>query len=215
MAKRQESSLSKQEIKKLATLLEEQIKREKQDKTYASVKEILTILAKGSILAFSLIAPNTLQLFASFKKDYDPNFWKKYNFAYLKRTIKRLEKQKLIKIEQKDNTQIVKIAQAGRQKILKYTLETLKIKPPKVWDGKWRIVIYDIPDKKQYLRALIRGNLKNLGFLAIQESVYLIPFPCEEQIEFLRSFYNLGEHIKMIRADKIENERVYKEYFGV
>ncbi len=215
MTKKQKLPLTDQEIKKLAALLEKQIQQEKREQTYASIKEILSLLAQGSIIAFSFVAPNAPRLLKLFRKNYDPNLWKKYNLSYLKRNIKRLEKQKLIEIEEKNNEQIVKISQAGKEKILKYSLETLKVEPVKNWDGKWRIVLYDIPENKRYLRIIVREILKDLEFIEIQKSVYLIPYPCGNQIEFLRSFYDLGEDIKIIRADRIENERAYREYFGL
>lgn len=215
MVQKQKLSLSEQEIKKLAVLLENQVKKEKREKTYASVKEVLSFLAQGSIIAFSFVAPNAPRLLKLFRKNYDPNLWKKYNPSYLKRTIKRLEEQKLVEIDQKNDEQIVKITQAGKQKTLKYAIGSLMVQTPKTWDGKWRIIIYDVPENRRNFRDTIRDFLKDLGFLEIQRSVYLLPYPCQEQIEFLRSFYGLGENIKIIWAYKIENEKAYREYFGI
>lgn len=215
MPKRKKIISKGKELKKLAILLEKQIKQEKRESVYVSVKEVLSFLAKGSILAFSLVAPKTLRLLKSSGRQYEAGVWKRYNLSYLKRTIRRLEKQKLVEIKEQGKQQVIRISQAGKEKVLRYAIGALKIKIPESWDQRWRIVIYDVPEKRKNLRALLRNYLKNLGFVEIQKSVYLTPFPCEEQIEFLRSFYDLGENIRIIRADKIENEKTYKEYFDI
>ncbi|TSC54312.1 MAG: phenylacetic acid degradation operon negative regulatory protein, partial [Microgenomates group bacterium LiPW_16] len=101
----------------------------------------------------------------------------------------------------------------GKRRILKYAISELKIKRPKKWDQKWRVVVYDISNSQKQLQVLIRETLKNLGFFPMQESVYINPFPCFDEIEFLREYYGLGSQIQYLLVEKIENDEVYKTYF--
>jgi len=205
---------SEESLKEIARLLSEKFKREAREAKYASVKEVLSLLAKGSILIGGFIAPNIWKLAKNWdKKDFDE--WKKFNPAYLRRTIRRLEKQKLVRIVQKENKINVEITKNGKKKVLKYALNELELKKPNVWDGKWRVIIYDIPKKSKHLQNLIRETLQRLEFIPLQNSVYLSPFPCEKEIEFLREFYGLGKEIKLLLVEKLENEKAYRKYFAV
>ena len=56
----------------------------------------------------------------------------------------------------------------------------------KKWDGYWRLVIFDIAEKKSSLRKQLRNKLKELGFGMWQKSVYISPFDFEDDVaEFL------------------------------
>jgi DNA-binding transcriptional regulator PaaX len=44
------------------------------------------------------------------------------------------------------------------------------------WDGKWRLVLFDIPESKRPLRDYIRSTLKRLGFKEFQRSLWIYPF---------------------------------------
>ena len=205
---------SEESLKKIAILLSEKFKREAKEAKYASVKEVLSLLAKGSILIGGFIAPNIWKLAKNWdKKDFDE--WKRFNPAYLRRTIRRLEKQKLVRIVQKENKINVEITKNGKKKVLKYALDELELKKPDVWDGKWRVVIYDIPRKSKHLQNLIRETLKRLEFVPLQNSVYLTPYPCEEEIEFLRQLYGIGKEVKLLLVEKLENEKAYRKYFAI
>lgn len=86
---------------------------------------------------------------------------------------------------------------------------------PDVWDKKWRVIIYDIVKFKKRERNMFRGMLKKLKMLPLQKSVYLTPFPCENEIEFLRRYFDVGSEVLLLTVSTIENESVYKNYFGL
>lgn len=141
--------------------------------------------------------------------------WRQYNVSYLKRTLKRLEQQKQIEIVVQNGKQYIQLSKNGKRKILRYSLELLTIEKPKRWDGKWRLILYDIPSTDRRLSEFIRETLKNLGCYQIQKSIYLFPYPCFDQIEFLREFHCLGNKIQYMIVEQIENDSAYKTYFGL
>jgi len=134
-----------------------------------------------------------------------------YNPYYIKRTVKRLKQQDLIV----KTTDEYVLSQRGKRWILKYTLEDLAIPKPKVWDGRWRMVIYDVARHKAALRNIFRMTLRKLGFYNVQESVWLHPYPCEKEISFLRDYCGMGTDVIYVIAHKIENDAVYKTHFGL
>lgn len=211
--------MNQDKIENLAKLLERKFqKEERMTDGYPKAKEILALLGTGAILATALIAPPTLVL-AKFlikrKNEQKWRDWKKFNLSYLRRSVERLKRQKLVEIEEKEDKVIIKLSKNGRERILKYALEEMKIENPGRWDGKWRMVIYDVPINKKYLQQIFRDTLKNLGLLNLQKSVWLYPYNCYEPVEFLREYYNLGDNVIYAVVEKIENDKPYRDYFGL
>lgn len=178
-----------------------------------TVKTVLKILAAGVILTTVILVPGiaaAAPLIKEYQNRKQEKEWDKFNLYRLRQIINRLEKQKIVSFKT-DGT--AKITDKGKQKILKYNIDdmTLNLKP----DGKWRIIVYDIEEMKKWQRELFRTMLKKLKFLQIQKSVYLTPFPCENEIEYLRQTYEVGTDVKIITATGLENEEAYKSYFGI
>jgi len=215
--KKQISLPNEEVLRKIALSLKRKLDKEERKTRYAPIKQILTMLTIGTGLAIVIVMPGTAPLFKSLVEKENQNWddWKKFNLSYLRRNLERLKKQKLVEIDQKDGQTIIKITKAGKRKVLRYALDELEIPETKFWDGKWRMVIYDIPTNKRYLSDLLNQTLKNLGFLSLQKSVFLIPYPCQPQIEFLREYFNLGENVIVVEVNKIEDDKPFREYFGL
>lgn len=209
--------IPEKKLAEIALLLREKYTKEKRAKNYARVKVILTLLAAGVAIPMVLIMPGTAPLLKVFtekeKKDWEE--WKQFNPTYLRRNLERLKRQKLVEIEEENGKVTVRVTQVGKQRVLKYALDELEILKPKSWDGKWRVVIYDVPKEKKYSQILFRNTVKELGFLKIQKSVYLHPHPCYEEVEFLRQYFNLSDDILYMVVEKLENDTPYREYFGL
>jgi len=181
------------------------------------VKEILILLGAGTFLAASIIMPNlpmVIKPFLDEKRMREKNEWKKFNTWRLKQVLKRLHQQKLVEVIEREGLSIVKISDKGKKKLLKFNLEKMQLNHKK-WDGKWRIIIYDIFTSKRQEAELFRRTLKRLKFLKLQRSVYLTPFKCHDEIEYLRQACNIGKEVLILTVSGIENETAYREYFGV
>jgi|SRR3989344_2243922 len=77
-----------------------------------------------------------------------------------------------------------------------------KIKNKK-WDGRWRVIIFDIPQEFHNERNSLRKKLKNLGFYMLQKSVFVFPYPCEEELGDLCSSLNIDEYIDILVAESV------------
>lgn len=132
-----------------------------------------------------------------------------YNPYYVKRTLRRLKEQKLVEFSDKTYTLSVR----GKRWVLKYTLEDLTIPTPAKWDGRWRMIIYDVARHKATLRNIFRTTIRRIGFLNVQESVWIYPYPCEKEISFLRDYCGMGNDVMYIIAHKIENDITYRTHF--
>ena len=133
----------------------------------------------------------------------------------LRQIVKRLADQEVISFKQKGEETVVKITEKGKQKILRFNIDNLQIKQPRKWDGKWRIVIFDIPEYKKKAREALRWKLKELGFYQLQKSAFLYPFECKDEITFITANYEIKNDTKYIVAEEIEEEEFFKSWFGV
>ncbi len=188
------------------------IKFEKEkDSSYPSTKKILTFVAAmgkiGLVFAFPKAAKALVSL--PYQNEF-PNRWR------TKQIIKQIAKQKFVTIkENKDNTVTVKITQNGIVRALTYHLKSMKLIKPKSWDKKWRVVIFDIPEKYKKIRDIFRARLKQLGLYHLQDSVFVSPYSCLKEIEFLRQLYGVSFTVRYLLVEKIEDDYQIKKYFNL
>lgn len=188
---------------------------------YPSTKEVLYLLGMGSLLLGSILMPGlgvaAGALYRAKRRhdwEQDQKEWRKFNFKLLKRNLKRLHDQKVVEIVDEDGQEVIKLTQKGHAKYLRFKLEELSLKG-KSWDGRWRLVIYDISKLKRSAQENFRRILKQINFFPLQKSVYLTPYKCTSEIEYLREYFNLSEEVILLEINKLENESFYKQYFGL
>lgn len=203
-------------IKWVALLLNKQQKESEIAERNERIKKVLTLLASGAMLATVIAMPGTARLLKNFrKKESDWDEWKMFNDAYLRRTIKRLAKEKVVEIQSQGDRGEVILTEKGRRKVLKFGLGALHIDKPEKWDQKWRLVLYDVEHYRKSVREQFRRYLKSAGFYPLQKSVYLHAYPCEDVVEFLRSYLGLSGQVRLLVVDKIEDDQAFRQYFGV
>lgn len=132
--------------------------------------------------------------------------WRDINKRSLLFSIKTLYQSKLIRQKNnKDGTTTFTLSEGGREVALTYNLEKMIITRHK-WDKKWRIVMFDIPERKKKIRDTFRYQLKRLGFLELQRSVFILPFECHYEIEYIIEFYNIRKFVRFVDAHYVDNE---------
>ena len=128
----------------------------------------------------------------------------------------RLKKERLIIMSQKsDGAFVVELTEKGKHKVKEFRFADMEIPIPKKWDGKWRIVIFDIPNKRNAGREALRGKIKELDFYQLQKSVWAFPYPCEAEIEFITELFRLYPYVQIIEATKIKNDANLRKYYGL
>lgn len=187
-----------------------------------NVKEVLTLLGLGVFLAASIVIPTLpmaakpiVDLYRRKQSEEKFKLWNKFNQRRLKHLLKRLYEQKVIEVKDTEEGTQIKLTEKGRVKFLKFRLEEMMLEKPEKWDGRWRIIIYDIKKEKRIISEIFRSFLRKLKFLKLQKSVYLTPYPCKDEIEFLRQYYGLDKEVLYLELRELENENVYKEYFNL
>jgi DNA-binding transcriptional regulator PaaX len=144
---------------------------------------------------------------------------KKYSRLQMENAFKNLKRRKLIEIIQEGDDKIkVQLTNKGQKRIKEFCLEALEIKKPKVWDKKWRILIFDIPTKPKIYnmaREALRRKIKDLGFYQMQKSTWVYPYECEDEILFIAEIFQVQKHIEIITAEKLLHGDIIKRKFGL
>ena len=177
-------------------------------------KAILVSLAVGGFVAVAMVIPNALQLLGPFVgKSKQGSSNRRY---YLKSTLGRLTEKGFIEFKKTETGKnYARLTEKGKQELLKCRLEELIINKPLRWDGKWRMVIYDIKELKRRERNQMRRELMILGFVYLQNSVWIYPYECDEFITLLKTYYGLGRSLLYLVVDKLEDDLWLRENFGL
>ncbi len=172
-------------------------------------KKILLLLMGGLALGLSGSPVRSFKILKEIGKE-----WREIEKRNLKRAIRTLYQSRLIKEkENSDGTITMVLTDKGKEKALIYNLDEMVIKKPKQWDGKWRIVLFDIPEKMRKIRDAFRHHLNQLEFYEFQKSVFVHPFDCRDEIDYLIEFYNARKFIRFIIAESLDNELHLKTHF--
>ncbi|MDP3726744.1 MAG: hypothetical protein Q8Q96_00320 [bacterium] len=163
-----------------------------------TTKDVLKVLAAGGIILATPAIPALPMILAHTYKA-----WKEISSRDLGRIIKRLEKQEMIAIREKDGKTLIEITEKGRKRLLKYDFENIKLKAKKR-DGKWRLIIFDIPEGKKSARDVFRRKLLQMDCIRMQDSVFASAFPCRDEIDFLCHFLEISDFVTLVVLDKIE-----------
>ena len=171
-------------------------------------KDLLLLAAVGLVIPLVLVAPGLpLALKPLLRK-------KHYYPSEIKKTVNRLATQRLISIKEQGKEVKIELLEKGKRKVLAYEIENLKLNRSK-WDGLWRIVIFDIPEKKKIAREFLRVKLRELGFYTLQKSVLVTPWECKEIVDFVKHYYLVGDCVNLILAKSLDNEEYLKKYFDL
>jgi len=108
--------------------------------------------------------------------------------------------------EKPDESIEIILTEKGKLKALEGKIDELEIKIPKTWDKLWRVVIFDIPEEKRRARDVLRERLKKLGFLELQKSVFIFPYECKDEIEFVVEIFEIRKYVRYLVVKEITNE---------
>jgi len=172
-------------------------------------RKILLLLAGGIALGLVNNSRSQRLVFKALKKD-----WRTINKWYLYRVIREFKDERLVDfVEQKNGLTKIVLTEKGKLKILEFKIDDIKIAKPLLWDKKWRVVMFDIPEKRRSERNVLRAKLKEIGFKEIQKSVFIHPFPCLDEINFITEYFKLRSLVRYGEMVNISNEEELKLKF--
>ncbi|MCL5435487.1 MAG: CRISPR-associated endonuclease Cas2 [Patescibacteria group bacterium] len=126
------------------------------------------------------------------------------------RAVRDLKKRKAVEISRRQGKGFLNLTKKGELEALLSRARLITAKP---WDGKWRVVIFDIPEQARDKRDRLRLLLKHNGFKKLQASVFVSPFALNRAaIEYLRKS-GLINFIRVLRVDECDDDRDLQKMF--
>ncbi|MDO8567058.1 MAG: CRISPR-associated endonuclease Cas2 [bacterium] len=172
---------------------------------------ILRTLTIGGLVSVALVAPKTITLL----KKLDRGAANRKNlYRRITQAISDLERAGLIKTSGQRGRRNVELTIKGHLVIESVYASEYRIPEPAFWDGKWRMVMFDIREKRRKTRSQLRFLLSGAGFLRLQDSVWIYPYPCDEFIGLVRAHLKSGTgEMLSFTADALESDKRLREHF--
>ena len=176
-------------------------------KTYLPLRNaaIMSVYSVAGI-SLALAAPNALQLLKGFEPD--PRRKKE-----MSRTFSRLIDRGYLFAHDTGAHRALELTPKGKLIVEKLLYGEVTLKRRRGWDRKWRIIAFDIPESLRAKRDILRNALKRLGFLKLQQSVWVYPHDCVEILILIRKDLSLYGYVLYIVADTIEREHTIARHF--
>lgn len=173
-------------------------------------RAVLAMIGLGGILLLGAIAPNIFSAFGKLGKKH--RFDEKQVYA----SVFYLRKRGLVKfIKKSNNICEIKITTKGKIKLAEFAIENIKINDPGRWDGKWRVVIFDIPEREEGARGALRRKLKEFGLYQLQRSVFVHPYPIEDEVLFVAAFFGVDKYLEILTVESMLDDKGLRAHFKV
>ncbi len=169
---------------------------------------VLATIAGAGLIGIAAIAPGALGVVRAFR----PLHRRYRTPTYVNSVVEKLRRDGLVSVRIERGEPLARLTEKGKQKLAHYRLGKVQPKDQK-WDGKWRIVIFDIHEWKRGTRDRVRSMIARFGFQRLQQSVWVYPYECEELVQLLKSDVRIGEELLYVIAERIENEDWLKRKF--
>ncbi|HEY4509267.1 MAG TPA: hypothetical protein VJC13_03280 [Candidatus Paceibacterota bacterium] len=169
-------------------------------------KAILTSVKMAGLLSIALVAPNAVQCLKSFGL-----LSGRRQEEIMNRSRENLIRDGLLKYEKG----FLELTNKGQTRLDFLEMNDWKMNRPRKWDGRWRMLIFDIPERRKGLRDKIRNTLLSMGFLKLQNSAWIYPYDCEDLINLLKADFKVGKDLLYLIVDSIENDKSFRKSFAL
>jgi len=177
--------------------------------------EIVKLSAKEVFLTLADIVSASASFSRPYKRATDDYFDFRNNHSrkdFLQK-VHYLQQQGYLKKFIKNKESYIEITDIGKEKLKDLAYNKIKPERQNTWDGKWRVVIFDVPEDKKDLRNYFRRKIKSWGFKQIQKSVYTFPFECAKEITQISYHIGVMKYATVMIAEIIQGEEEILEHF--
>jgi DNA-binding transcriptional regulator PaaX len=122
------------------------------------------------------------------------------------RSLKNLADTGLIETLAAGQGEFARLTQKGRQKVAALKLDSRESLSNPNWDGKWRIVLLDLPEDRKSERESLRYLLKKAGFIRLKNSAWISPFPFEFLFQNIKKDFGFTTEVMIVVTESIDPE---------
>lgn len=190
------------------------VKQRHRDQALRVTLTVLGVIAAAGVVAGAAIAPGVAVAVNAFAKLFPSR--QRYEVS---RTLTRLRRRGFVEeVTRGRHVVEYRITDRGREYLMQRELIRTEPEKPKKWDGKWRIIIFDIREKQRHLRDNLRTHLTRLGLYPIQKSAWLYPYPCDDLVRLIKADLGLDRNVQYFTIGKFEDreeEKSWRLHFDV
>ncbi|MEW9501534.1 phenylacetic acid degradation operon negative regulatory protein PaaX [Jeotgalibacillus marinus] len=122
-----------------------------------------------------------------------------HNDQAVRAAISRMNKQGWVQAEKKGNKSFYSLTNRGDKRMEEAANRIFKLKPEQ-WDGKWRMLMYTIPEEIRSIRDELRKELLWSGFGSMSNSCWISPNKLEKQVDDLIEKYDIKDYVDFFVA---------------
>lgn len=177
--------------------------------THRLVNELLGALSAGVVYERSLVPDECVSVLNKIFSDKDDILAEYQRILHHMKRIGLIQREKL-----SDGHTYIMLSSKGKKRLKVALVSEISIQAQKKWDGKWRIVSFDIPREMRSRRYELLRELHRLGFEKVQQSMWVYPFPCEEEIKKITELLGIQDSIMLLEAklDEINDKYLQKHF---
>lgn len=187
-------------------ILERTARRERRLGTFQKV--LLAAVLVGGVILVAAMVPNAVRLLK-----YFPGYKKGARFNYqTKSALRRLAAKGYITFVEENGKRYARITEEGERALLMEADKTAIAKRRR-WDRRWRVVIFDIPERRRSVRVSLRRFMEEYGFVRLQNSVWIYPYDCEDLIALAKANLRIGADVLYMIVERLERDAYLRKHF--
>lgn len=133
----------------------------------------------------------------------------------VRRSLRHLRQRKLIEMKIRSGEPRVRLLPLSKEWQERFELEKLALGRLPKWDGKWRIVVFDIPERQGRARRALSHKMEKIGAVRLQDSVFVYPFPWRDEVEFVSEIFGVNPYVRYIEAVSIDGAEKLRKCFDL
>lgn len=180
----------------------------KRKKKHDIERAAFAAVALAGVLAVTAVAPGVLLVLKYIPKN-------RFTFnVRAESALTRLKKKGLVEFVERKGVKYARLTEEGKR-TLAYQQEILRLKEEKKgkWDEQWRMVMFDVPERRRSVRARLREVMRIVGFVRVQDSAWVYPYHCEEFVALLKAELKIGKDVLYIIISEMEHDRALRTHF--
>lgn len=150
-----------------------------------------------------ILSQNALQILELVKQEGKINIYafikthfKNESYRKIYTHIYQLEKRGYLEKYKHKDIEFIRLSEKGET-----TLSSLKREK----DGKWKMIIFDIPESQRPVRDFLRTKIKQLGFKKWQNSIWVSPYKIPDDLQVELKALSEKYFIRLITVESINN----------
>lgn len=184
------------------------------DTRQAVMDGVLRFVAGGGFLTTALLMPNSAKLFDKPLTKLLSRLDERARDRELRRTMHYMKQRGLISYDTHDYQNGIRLTPKGKKRLEEKSINELAIARPDSWDGRWRLVFFDIPEDLKHRRNALSRRLRWLGFQQLQKSIWIHPFPCRTEMEALTEHIGVRKFVTHVEISQIDGDPQLRRRFS-